>query len=30
VPGVAEVASVGGYEQQYQVTVDPLRLRASA
>lgn len=26
VPGVAEVASVGGYEQQYQVTVDPLRL----
>lgn len=27
VPGVAEVASVGGYEQQYQVTVDPLRLR---
>ncbi|HKO95193.1 MAG TPA: efflux RND transporter permease subunit [Polyangiaceae bacterium] len=28
VPGVAEVASVGGYEQQYQVTVDPVRLRA--
>jgi len=27
VPGVAEVASVGGYEQQYQVTVDPVRLR---
>ncbi len=27
VPGVAEVAAVGGYEQQYQVTVDPLRLR---
>ncbi len=27
VPGVAEVASVGGYEQQYQVTVDPIRLR---
>lgn len=28
VPGVAEVASVGGYEKQYQVTVDPDRLRA--
>ncbi|WP_373045745.1 efflux RND transporter permease subunit [Vulgatibacter sp.] len=28
VPGVAEVASVGGYEKQYQVTVDPNRLRA--
>jgi len=27
VPGVSEVASVGGYEQQYQVTVDPVRLR---
>lgn len=27
VPGVAEVASVGGYEQQYQITVDPVRLR---
>jgi len=27
VQGVAEVASVGGYEQQYQVTVDPVRLR---
>lgn len=27
VPGVAEVASVGGYEQQYQVTVDPIQLR---
>ncbi len=27
VPGVAEVASVGGYAQQYQVTVDPVRLR---
>ncbi|MFO0646469.1 MAG: efflux RND transporter permease subunit [Polyangiales bacterium] len=27
VPGVAEVASVGGYEQQYQITVDPNRLR---
>jgi hypothetical protein len=28
VPGVAEVATVGGYEPQYQVTVDPERLRA--
>jgi Cu(I)/Ag(I) efflux system membrane protein CusA/SilA len=28
VPGVAEVASVGGYQRQYQVTVDPTRLRA--
>ena len=28
VPGVAEIASVGGYEKQYQVTVDPARLRA--
>src|SRR3954469_22648071 len=28
VPGVAEVASVGGYEKQYQVSVDPNRLRA--
>ncbi len=28
VPGVAEVASVGGYVQQYQVDVDPDRLRA--
>jgi copper/silver efflux system protein len=28
VPGVAEVASVGGYEKQYQVTVDPEKLRA--
>jgi len=27
VPGVAEVASVGGYQEQYQVTVDPVRLR---
>jgi copper/silver efflux system protein len=25
--GVAEVASVGGFVQQYQVTVDPVRLR---
>jgi Cu(I)/Ag(I) efflux system membrane protein CusA/SilA len=28
VPGVAEVASVGGFQKQYQVTVDPERLRA--
>ncbi len=28
VPGVAEVASLGGFVQQYQVTVDPIRLRA--
>ena len=28
VPGVAEVASVGGFEKQYQVTVDPAKLRA--
>ncbi|HEX8723706.1 MAG TPA: CusA/CzcA family heavy metal efflux RND transporter [Pyrinomonadaceae bacterium] len=28
VPGVAEVASVGGYVQQYQVDVDPNKLRA--
>lgn len=28
VHGVAEVASVGGYEKQYQVTVDPNRLNA--
>lgn len=27
VPGVAEVPAVGGYEQQYQITVDPVRLR---
>jgi Cu(I)/Ag(I) efflux system membrane protein CusA/SilA len=26
-PGVAEVASVGGFVQTYQVTVDPLKLR---
>ncbi|MGH9971366.1 MAG: efflux RND transporter permease subunit [Pyrinomonadaceae bacterium] len=30
VPGVAEVASVGGYVQQYQVDVDPNKLRAYA
>jgi Cu(I)/Ag(I) efflux system membrane protein CusA/SilA len=28
VPGVAEVASVGGHAQQYQIDVDPNRLRA--
>jgi Cu(I)/Ag(I) efflux system membrane protein CusA/SilA len=28
VQGVAEVASVGGYQKQYQVTVDPNKLRA--
>ena len=28
VEGVAEVASVGGFVRQYQVTVDPTRLRA--
>ncbi|TLN25232.1 efflux RND transporter permease subunit, partial [bacterium] len=28
VPGVAEVASIGGYQKQYQITVDPNRLRA--
>jgi len=28
VPGIAEVASVGGYVKQYQVVVEPNRLRA--
>ena len=28
VPGVAEVASVGGHVQQYQIEIDPNRLRA--
>ncbi|MGB5987689.1 MAG: efflux RND transporter permease subunit, partial [Desulfobacterales bacterium] len=28
VPGVAEVASIGGYVKQYQVVVDPNKLRA--
>src|SRR5262245_29394592 len=28
VPGVSEVASVGGFVKQYQVTVDPAKLRA--
>ena len=27
VPGVSEVASIGGYEQVYEVTVDPIKLR---
>src|SRR6185295_9117551 len=28
VPGVSEVASVGGFEKQYQVDIDPARLLA--
>ncbi|MFN7972593.1 MAG: efflux RND transporter permease subunit [Acidobacteriota bacterium] len=28
VPGVAEVASIGGFVKQYQITVDPNRLQA--
>jgi len=28
VPGVAEVASVGGFEKQYLVEIDPVRMRA--
>ncbi|MBI4544091.1 MAG: efflux RND transporter permease subunit [Gemmatimonadetes bacterium] len=28
VPGVSEVATVGGFEKTYEVTVDPARLRA--
>jgi Cu(I)/Ag(I) efflux system membrane protein CusA/SilA len=28
VPGVAEVAGIGGFQKQYQVTVDPNRLQA--
>ncbi|MBM4188152.1 MAG: efflux RND transporter permease subunit, partial [Gemmatimonadetes bacterium] len=28
IPGVAEVASVGGFEKQYQVDLDPARLQA--
>jgi Cu(I)/Ag(I) efflux system membrane protein CusA/SilA len=28
VPGVSQVAAVGGYEKQYQVRIDPERLRA--
>jgi copper/silver efflux system protein len=30
VPGVAEVAPIGGFEKQYQVNVDPNRLQACA
>src|SRR6185295_6531078 len=29
VPGVAEVATVGGFVRQYQVTLDPARLAAA-
>ena len=28
VPGVAEVASIGGFVRQYQIDVDPIKLRA--
>jgi Cu(I)/Ag(I) efflux system membrane protein CusA/SilA len=28
VPGVAEVASVGGFEKEYQIQVDPARMKA--
>lgn len=28
VPGVAEVASIGGYEKEYQIELDPVRLQA--
>ncbi len=28
VPGVAEVASIGGYQREYQVALDPTRLRS--
>jgi len=28
VPGVAEVASLGGFEKQYQIAIDPTKLRA--
>ena len=28
VPGVSEVASVGGFEKQYQVEIDPIKLQA--
>ncbi len=28
VPGVAEVAGFGGFQKQYQVTVDPVKLQA--
>ena len=29
VPGVAEVASIGGFVRQYQIDVDPTKLRAT-
>ena len=29
VPGVAEVASVGGFEKQYQIQIDPEKMKAS-
>jgi Cu(I)/Ag(I) efflux system membrane protein CusA/SilA len=28
VPGVAEIASVGGYEKEYQVEIDPIKLQS--
>jgi len=28
IPGVAEVASIGGYQKQYQVTLDPVKMLA--
>ena len=28
IPGVAEVAAVGGYVRQYQISIDPVKLRA--
>ena len=28
IPGVAEVATIGGYVRQYQIAIDPLKLRA--
>ncbi len=28
IPGVAEVASVGGFVRQYQISIDPVKLRA--
>ncbi len=28
IPGVAEVATVGGYQRQYQIAIDPIKLRA--
>ncbi|HRP70132.1 MAG TPA: CusA/CzcA family heavy metal efflux RND transporter, partial [Turneriella sp.] len=29
VAGVAEVASIGGFQKEYQITLDPIRLRAA-